>query len=532
MISLLKTRKNFLKITFKNVMYVILILCFLRLIFFHFQVITNPFQNEYREGAMLLTTDLLLKGANPFDLNFQPIYTNCYGIFYHIVIMPLAALFGNTLTIHRIVSALSIWFACYLFFQATRQIKTSIFLGLSATCILYNHLLFGTTPLARPDSLGFLLFFSSIFIPWKLQYSKRSLIASIALAILAWLTKFYFILTIPALASYLFIFKSKHKGIKYLFSSVLAILVVVIIFNQIFETYWYNTFFTVLSVSKPKSSFLLKQLLMYFNRTWLLILLPCIYLNYLAWKRINTLYKFKSPKFRSEILNKIDTHNFNKPLIDSSFDLMPYVFIFTSVIFCLKLGRSDGNWVYQYQLISPFLLLTILEIIQFNRRIIPLFSLLVIFNIVTLAPTSFMHFARPNYSSNWNNLRHVISQHKNIYSSPSVASILFEQHKPIYDTGLSELFPMGFERRSSIKKIFPVPSRFVGKYKEFNNEIASSVKSKSFDLIILTKGSELFDSYFISKKLLEEFYKYRETIDISMPNHYGQRLSLTIWEPK
>jgi hypothetical protein len=80
---------NLLAIILSLILLTSLSLISLKLIIHHFQVIGNFFPNEYRESATLLTTDLLLKGGNPYALENQPEYTNVYGIFYHIIVLPL-----------------------------------------------------------------------------------------------------------------------------------------------------------------------------------------------------------------------------------------------------------------------------------------------------------------------------------------------------------------------------------------------------------------------------------------------------------
>jgi hypothetical protein len=205
-------------------MFIILFICFLSLLTYHLKLIFNPFQNEYREGAAIFPTYLLLKGSNPYELENQPQAANMYGILYHLVVYPFALIFGSNLIIHRVVTAFFIWGACYLFYYATRHIKISLSLGLCATLILYRYLIEGTNPLARPDGLGTFLFLGSIVIPWRYKYSLGSLIISITLGVLAFLTKPYFVLSLPLLMTYLFLFRSKTEGLKYGVISVAFIL--------------------------------------------------------------------------------------------------------------------------------------------------------------------------------------------------------------------------------------------------------------------------------------------------------------------
>src|SRR4051812_6143490 len=67
-------------------------------------LLASPNPQEYREPAALLSTGLLLQGKNPYALEFQPVFTNLYGILYHLVVYPLAKLAGDTYTVHRAVA--------------------------------------------------------------------------------------------------------------------------------------------------------------------------------------------------------------------------------------------------------------------------------------------------------------------------------------------------------------------------------------------------------------------------------------------
>jgi hypothetical protein len=74
-------------------------------------IVTTPVPVEYREGAILLTTDYILKGLNPYSLANQPLSMNVYGLGFNLVVLPFAAIFGNTLAIHRAISIIWLFLA-------------------------------------------------------------------------------------------------------------------------------------------------------------------------------------------------------------------------------------------------------------------------------------------------------------------------------------------------------------------------------------------------------------------------------------
>jgi hypothetical protein len=131
----------------------ILLLLFWKLLVFQWSLLSNPFPNEYREGSILLTTQALLDGKNPYALAQQPEYTNVYGILYHLAVYPFAKLFGNGFPVHRSVSAAFILATCGVAVWIMRWMKTPWVINLGASLILYGHLLFYISGAALSISL-------------------------------------------------------------------------------------------------------------------------------------------------------------------------------------------------------------------------------------------------------------------------------------------------------------------------------------------------------------------------------------------
>ena len=73
-------------------------------IYFSLVTILIPYQIEYREGTAQVLTGFFLRAENPFVLESQPLAMNNYGLGYNLVVLPFAALFGNTLLVHRSVT--------------------------------------------------------------------------------------------------------------------------------------------------------------------------------------------------------------------------------------------------------------------------------------------------------------------------------------------------------------------------------------------------------------------------------------------
>jgi hypothetical protein len=516
---------------FKSILIVLIVLCFVKLLIYHFQVISNIFPNEFRESASLLTTDLLLKGGQPYALENQPEYTNVYGIFYHLIVLSLAQLFGTTLPVHRVVSALFIFASCSIFFAALQWRNVSLIFCLIATLILYAHLLYFTTPLAKPDSLGFFLFLYSILIPWRFQYSFWSRLVSAIFSILGFLTKPYFVLSLLYLTLYLFIFKSKKSGIEQGILSLILLVTTFLAINQQFEAYFNNVLWINYYIAGQDFSYAFKQLYAYIQTNFGIIFsfLFCLFLS-------ETVYKKKPPFLQLKYYRNLSFNFFDlkQPLIQTNFDFINFSLFISLLIFLFKFGQHWGSWlIYIHHLISPFLIL--ISIIALdkqikkskNKLIILILNFLIVFNLLSVSSPQFLLPLDYNLKD-WNRLRALVSQHQHIFNSPAIASILIEQGKKVYDSGQSQYFALSTKRPDFLDSIlFPKRNQLQERHQEFLQEITNDVKSKKYDLIVLTKGY----SPFISEKLLKKYYQYQETLIAPMSVKTKQNWKLDIWKP-
>jgi len=492
----------------------------LKLGIYHWQIIANPFPNEYREGAVLLSTDLLLKGGNPYSLSNQPEYTNVYGIIYNLVVAPFAKLFGMSLPVHRMVSGFFILASCGIFFSALRWQKATFFWAISGTLILYSHLLYFTTPLTRPDSLGFCLFLASLLIPWRWQYSNKSLLISSILGVLAFFTKPYFILSVVYLGSYLFLFKSKRKGIT---QGILALglwAIALLLINQVFETYLNNTIWIHVNVAAGNFNHAIRQLGSYMQINLglsLILLLLVVYSGIIFFKQ--------PPKAKP----KIDLFNLRKPLLNLNINLIDFCLVSSLILFLIKLGQHTGSWlIYAHHLISPFLIFTTCIFLTARSKDIrtywlnPFLILLVIINLLQVSSEQFL--PTPDYGlPAWNNLVALVSRYQNIFNSPAIASLLVSQGKKVYDSGQSEYFVNGSANLAANRS-----SKIQSRNQEFFQEVSQSLQGKKYDLVVLTKGH----SPFIPANLLKKYYRYQSTAIAPMSAKVKRNWQLEIWTPK
>jgi hypothetical protein len=501
---------------------------FAKLLALHFSMVLNPFQNEYREGAILLSTKLIVEGGNLYSWANQPEYSNNYGIMYHLVVYPFAKLFGATFIVHRTISAFFIFASCIVLFISAHRMKVPLALCFAGTTIFYAHLLYFAAPLSRPDSLGMFLFLCSIYIPWKFNYSKLSLLSSIIIGILSLLTKPYFILGIFYVGIYVFLFKSKKLGLKYFFAILISLGSTILLINSIFECYWYNTFFINVGAIQPMEypEYPIIQIYRYIEYNISIVTILFLIVFDFSRRLERRFQKNTKIKFFSKYINFI---SLDKPLFTISglqgSEWIIYM-ILSLGLFYFKLGRHNGSWlVYIHHLISPFLILIILQFISKNKLGKSILIVLLCLNLFSITKIDFLQSPQLD-NTKWEEVKTLISEHNNVLNSPAITAILIEQDKKVYDSGLTEYFQYGI-KRSFLGINLPDDQFAKAKNERFIQDIKRNIESKKFDLITMTDRFSLF----VSEDELQKYYQYKSSITVPMASTF-QNWKLDIWEPK
>jgi hypothetical protein len=510
----------------------ILFLLFCKLLAFHWSLLNNPFPNEYREGSILVTTQALLDGKNPYALAQQPEYTNVYGILYHLVVYPFAKLFGNSFSVHRSVSAAFLIATCGLMVWIMRWMKTPWVVNLGTSLILYGHLLFYITPLARPDTMGVFLMVLAVVLPFRFRYGDRSLILSILLGIAAFLTKPYFILGLAFVLTYVFIFQSKGKGLRYGIYAILGFLCTMAAMNAWGESYINNTFLIHVNVASSSADFLYRQLGTYLQCNLGLLGLLLGSGGLWLWQGRSTL----KDDFKASL--KTQLRDWDAPLLPWNMGLFPWCSLLAFAIFYLSMGRHTGNWmVYLHQLLSPFLLLSLATVkIDANsgtRRLIlqGLASGLIALNVASVSSSAFLPGLPQDYVASWQTLSTIVSQHQRIFNSPAIASLLLQQGKAVPDSGQSQYFINGMERQAKLSSLFPPNKAIVDRNNAYLNQIEQAVTQRQYDLVIITQRR----SPILPEAFLTQHYAYAGSIHAPMlpaPFIGARNWPLDVYEPK
>lgn len=500
-------------------------------------IIVTPYPAEYREGAMLLLTDFLINGVNPFSLENHPLMTNNYGFLYNLVVWPFTIVFGNTLAIHRAISILFILASCTLIVLILIETGSTLPFALAGGVVVMGSLLFHVTPLARPDGLGEFLFLLSVLLPWWRKFDTPGLIASGLIGILAFLTKPYFVLSIGIVAGYVFFFVSKKKGSLYILSVVGSLILVLYIINTRFECYFLDVVLNNVSNSRLSVFRMVQQLMLFVE-----IFLPCILILFFAVDSsfAARLFSKQSGSLREHRL--LNIADLNQPLINSQMSYFGFFLECTLIVVIVLLGRHGGAYMtYFFQLITPGLILVIFQRTDILREkaVIAVPLILINLSIIcfwTLYPNKLL----PSQRAEWEKLYRYIASSNSILNSPVlVPEMIYLGMMPV-DSGQSEYF---FYNRPYAHNLFaPDYEDVLGQGEKYLESVRVEVQNQSYDYVIVTAGqdpnhnsgfvvSREMLSPFAERSVIDQFYEQVEFINIAMPQT-GQYWIVEVDKPR
>ncbi|MFC1624884.1 hypothetical protein ACFL15_00750 [Patescibacteria group bacterium] len=489
-----KYNESFTKKLFsKTIITISLLISFLS-IYYLFRVIRINSPLELREGGVLSSTYLLSKGLNPYSLKYMPGYTNVYGILYNIICLPLVKSIGLNFSSHRIVSSLFIVLTSYLILKTLQKNKVSFAISLAGTSILFTEISSkGYEVLARPDSLGLFLFLFSILLPYWNNYSLQSVLTGIILGVFAFLAKPYFVIGILYLITYIFIFKSKKKGILLAAISAIILFLCLFLLNIFYETYLINTVFGHLESAGNDKFHLIKQI-----QTFLMWNFSFIFLEIFA------LIKFVLAilKKRKRLLIKID--------------ILLYSLLISTLLVIFKMGLHNGNYMtYFTQLITPFLIIDSLKRLDLIKNVIAkniTYVLLIVNILFWFYQIVFSNLTLTTNKIYWQKWENILTNYSSIYNSPLITHYLLDINAEIFDNGQTTFYSSGLVLNSTFNPNLPSWKY----YQEYKNRIKENIANGSFDLITVTKNDY---NYFNKKDLLTN-YEFKETISVSLFNDF------------
>jgi len=496
---------------------------------YHYYLITFPYPIIYREGAMMASTAKLLHGINPYNFLLEPQYTNGYGLVYPLAVLPFASLLGVSLVVHRALTGFFILSSCAIIFFVLSRKKTPVLLNLWATLTLYASLLFPltSTPCVDPAATGLFFMLLTIFIPFFLNYSYLSLGVSIICGFLAFYTKTYFLLGMPVMASYLFLFISKKKSIFYGFCCLAFFSFSVFVTDHFFPSYFDDCFFINYNISDRFgwTFVLIRQLHRYADlHVGIIILLSLVFIYTLV--RLIMSASIKSVKnILKGSLNSIQWKNWNGPLITSQLPLDIYAGICFAAVLLISMGKHFGaNLWYFFQLFSPFLA----SFVAWGTgrfKLWPIFfSFLLIYNLFILTRDDNYKYFDKNVAG-WHEVEMLIKSKAIIFNSSLIAPLLIQENKEIYDDG-TDFYAEGSKRSGFLGRFFHEDNRVNMAQSLYFNKVHSMIEYKKFDLIMIEAG---YPGDVIPKNV-SNYYKYIGSILVNVPQDRRPYL-MTVWRP-
>lgn len=486
--------------------------------YFAIVTIAMPYQIEYREGAAQVLTGFFLRRENPYILESQPLAVNNYGLGYNLVVTPIAALFGNTLLVHRSITFLFVLLSAGLVFFVFYKKGKDISIGLICSVFILIGLIARGGIGAFPSAFGTFLFLAALLIPFLKSFEHTSLVLSLLLSLMAFYTKPYFLLAFGILFSYLYLFVSKKKGVAYGLIFFILLAISSLLINSIFPLYFVNIVVSNLSntiASYANVTNQLKDLFFLFYPVLSLLLISIL---------------IRANERRSSWISSPLFLNFSKwdaPFVNHSFNYLFYSFACSFLAFSLILGPHQGNYLnYAYQLLVPTFFCWSFHEFHPSGKLKPIFALVVLFNLYVWQMQDLNpEMLKQKDSREWAQVFEYIHSSTLILNSPAVVSELVALGQTPVDSGQTSYFYLVKPFSESLLVNIPY-DKFHRDGIRYVSLIDQRIEKQKFDLLILTKEKATF---FHSKRLSDYYVKVDE-IKLEMPQTY-QTWTMVVWVP-
>lgn len=492
-------------------------------IYFSLVTISIPYQIEYREGTAQVLTGFFLKRQNPFILENQPLAMNNYGLGYNLIVLPFAAVFGNTLSVHRSVTFGFVLLSASLGFFIVHKKTGNNPLALACAAFITIGLVGNGGIGAFPAALGTFLFLVAIFTPFLRSFDLAGLIVSILASLMAFYTKPYFLLAFGIVLSYLFLFVSKRKSILYGLGFFTFFIPLLFAANYIFPLYFINTIIGNASNAYLTFNHLFAQLKELFFLFYPTLFLVLIFL-------FTGFFKSKPRKYAH--LNKAgNIFNFSKwsvPVISYPFHFILYSFTCSFLAFLFVLGPHIGNYMnYAYQLLIPTFFSWFFQEITFKNNlkyalivVVVVVSNLFIWSGKVLSPD----MLKQKDSKEWRQVFDYIHASSLTLNSPALTSEIVALGQTPSDSGQTAYFyaVKPFSGNLLTRITYPKFQNDGIRYKLLINRM---IKEQRYDLITTTSKF----SFYQEENISNYYFQFSE-VKLEMPQT-NQLWTLEIWKP-
>jgi hypothetical protein len=505
----------------------------------HYKLITFIVPLDYNEGGMLSVTASIAEGKNPYTFENQPIGAVVYPILYNAIVAPLSSVFGNSLPLHRTVAGIFILFTCAILYTVTRKQGNSRLESFAASALLYAALLYYATPISSPTSLGVLLFFASITIPWLCRFSTPSLCVSIILGILAFYSKQYQIACLGFVALYLFTSVSMKKALIFGTTSLLLFLISLGAVIEASPYFIDNTIFAQLYVTGPITTFRTAFLQLYEFSIIYAALIAILFLQTArALVQRRSMFLRDSEKTPAQGLRRhINLTNINAPLLNVEINYFWFCFTCSVVVIVLVLGKNPANHLsYLFQFMTPFLLIACFKSIASSGALKPFHYLLIV--AAFYSSYSILSHDFSTNKKNWEKINAMISGADKIYGSTVVLPELINRGLEVYENGHTRYFPLAEQKPTFFAHTNP-DEDITHIWDDHVRRIHEMVERREFDLILLDQWMLMPEPSPNShltldvQQALEEHYYLSESIILLLAKRPGGGgYNIRVWRPK
>jgi len=454
---------------------------------------------EYREGAVVLSTRLLLQGLNPFAMAQQPVHLNVYGIGYQLLAWPVAAAFGASYATHRLLATALVAAAGASMWSVLRRDGVGPELAAAGALVVFFHFAQGMSVMARPDSLGWLLFWLTLAVPWRRDFSAGSLAAAALLGAAAFLTKPYFVLGLPLLAVWLVLCRDLARGLAFGAAAIAVLALTVFAVDATLPAYFTDTFFVHLNAETPNPEHLKATLTLFLmDNAGMLVALAVG--GFAAWRAMRSPASGGPPRpgWRRGLLASVPGLRAIPAL-----PLPAFVLACNAVLIVAKLGRHVGNGILYYdQLLVPFLVWTVWVAVERGGR--PLLAVAALAvglgaNLLGAPPLPKRNVAA------WSHLRELVSRPGTVYHPPPLAVWVADAGKEVWDNGQTEYCVLGKPGNFS-----RVAKEYRQRCRAHFRRVNESLAAGAFDLVVVTGMTGLVDPRTLASR-------YRPVARLPMP---------------
>jgi len=494
------------------------------LVFFAAATLVTPYPIEYREGANQVVTQLLLAGRNPFAIENQPLGMTNYGILFSLAVWPLAALFRNTLLVHRVVTVLFLVLSAYLVARTALASNRQVALSLVGAELVAAALMARGGLGGYPSSMGTFFFLAAVAVPFLRGFDRWGLLLSGAASLLALYTKPYFVLGVGIAASYTFLFVSKKAGLIYAlgFGAIAALSALVV--RTILPMYFYDTVFSNLAnTAERDSAHLYRQL-----RQLAVEFLPLVVAGLLLLLAGLAAWQPRAGG-TGRIFTWPDLLVPGRALFAVRMDYFAWAWLCALLAFVLILGPHPENYMnYCYQLLVPVFVLWLLANLRPQHTLILLVTPLLVINLALFCLTrlSPSHLQQSEASAAaWDVLYRYADSCERPLNSPTVVPELIRRGMWPTDSGHTEYF-FNTQPYPGMTWFGPGPEVIADLGTQYMNSLRASVAHQDFDCIMLARHS----AWPRNLPLDRGNYRLADSVVIAMPQT-DQTWQMDIWVP-